>query len=189
MIADRLVVRVLWVPIALCLCCPAIESQAFAQGKGCDDEIRRAAGKYYPGYLVVGLDGLDPDLRQYLAAIDHRQEPGCVKGDFDGDGTQDYALLLRKQIDETTTERLVVLLGRADGSFTPVSLEILKDRLGSFYIRPLPPGKIGKWAEVEGSKRESMTLEHPGIELVLYEAASRAYFWSNGKFHSVQTSD
>ncbi len=166
-------VPALWLSVMLCACFCVADPQASAQGKSCEDRIGSMVGKYYPGYSVVGLKGLDADLREYLAENNRRAEPGCIEKDFDGDGVQDYALLLRNETNET--ERFVVLRGKADGSFIPLTLDVLKDRLGSFYIRSVPPRKI--------------TLGRPGVELVLFEAASRVYFWSGGNFHSIQTSE
>jgi len=174
--------------VVLCAFLSTAGSPAPGAENGCEARADTAVARYYPGYSVVGPGELSPDLREYFAHNYRGSRPGCVEADFDGDGTRDYALLLREKTGGAVLERLVVLRGKSDGSFIPLTLETLKDQLGDFYIRAVAPGKIRKSA-VDSGKEETITLKRPAFELVLYEAASRVYFWSGDKFRPIQTSD
>jgi hypothetical protein len=155
----------------------------------CEDKVGPIAEKHYPNYRIVRLEDLDKDVREYFARAYPNGHPGCVEEDFDGDGLLDYALLLRTEVDGKTTEKVVVLRGRGDQSFVPINLDVLNDRSGSFFVRYVPPGEIRKWQETTRSKMKTIILKHPGFELVLYESASRVYYWRGKRFHSVQSSD
>jgi hypothetical protein len=152
--------------VVLCAFLCTAGSPALGAENGCEARASTVVVRYYTGYSVVGPGELSPDLREYFAQKYRGSRPGCVEEDFDGDGTQDYALLLRKKTGRAVVERLVVLRGKSDGSFIPLTLETLKDRLGNFYIRAVAPGRIRKSA-VDSGKEETITLKRPALELVL----------------------
>ena len=130
------------------------------------------------------MKNLDKDLQEYFTVTYHDSHPGCVNEDFDGDGIVDYALLLRTKVKGKNVERVVVLKGKIEQSFIPIDLDDLKDRTGSFFIRYVPPGKIKEW-----NTDKTIVISRPAFELVLFEAASRVYFWQENELHFIQTSD
>ena len=151
---------------------------------GCKNLSNNLIKEYYPNYTLVQLKDLDNDLQEYFTATYHNSHPGCIQEDFDGDGLADYALLLRAKTKDKTIERISVLKGKKEQSFISINLDELKDRVGSFFIRYVPPGKIKEW-----NTNKTMVISRPAFELVLFEAASRVYFWQEDKFHFIQTSD
>lgn len=177
------------VPIVLCLCFYAIDSLAFTKRPICDDSITLIVKKFYPNYSIVQLKDLDKDVQEYFTKTYGDAHPGCIKEDFDGDGLSDYALLLRTKRNGKSIEKVVVLRGKVNHSFSIINLAELKDRSGSFFIKHVPPGKIKKWEETERHRMKTFIIKLPGFELVLFEAASRIYFWKGNKFYFIQTSD
>lgn len=175
--------------IVLCLCFYAIDFLASTKGLVCEENVTLIVKKYYPNYSIVQLKDLDKDVQKYFIETYRDARPGCIKEDFDGDGLSDYALLLRAKIKRRSIEKVVVLRGKGNESFDSINLEELTDRIGSFFIRHVPPGKIKKWEETERHKMKTVVIKLPGFELVLFEAASRVYFWKDNKFHFIQTSD
>jgi hypothetical protein len=155
------------------------------KAKSSDCEVtKEIVNKYYPHHILVQLKNLNEDVKKYFATTYAESHPGCTKGDFDGDGEADYALLLRAKIKEKIIERLVVLKGKGGKEFMAINLDQYDERTGDSFLRSVPAGKIK-----DSTGTEMVTTNHPGFEIVLFEAASRVYFWRAGKFHFIQTSD
>jgi hypothetical protein len=62
----------------------------------------------FPGFHLLMLKERDSDTRAFLASHFPKSNPSVVHADFDGDGHQDYALLLKS--DKSSMTKLVVLL-------------------------------------------------------------------------------
>jgi len=139
---------------------------------------------YYPHHTLVQLKDLNEDVQEYFSEKYPNSHPGCIKEDFDGDGVVDYALLLRTNIKGRIIERLVVLKGENGKKFIPIDLDESDERIGDSFLRLIPAGRVEKC-----DRTETVTIDHPGFEIVLFEAASRVYFWKEGKFNFIQTSD
>jgi hypothetical protein len=139
---------------------------------------------YYPHHTLVQLRDLNEDVQEYFAEKYPNSHPGCIKEDFDGDGLVDYAFLLRTNIKGIIIERWVVLKGKNGKEFIPIDLDESDERIGDSFLRPIPAGKVEKC-----DRTETVTLDRPGFEIVLFEAASRVYFWKGRKFDFIQTSD
>ena len=69
--------------------------------------------KQFPGYHLLTLQERDPYLKGFLARHFPKANPSVVHADFDGDGHEDYALLLKN--DKLGQTMLVVVLCLADG--------------------------------------------------------------------------
>lgn len=145
---------------------------------------KEIVNKYYPHHTLIQLKDLNEDVQKYFATTYAESHPGCTKEDFDGDEEADYALLLRTKIKGKIIERLVVLKGKGGKNFTPINLDQYDERTGDSFLRSVLPGKI---RDLTGT--EIVTINHPGFEIILFEAASRVYFWRGGNFHFIQTSD
>jgi hypothetical protein len=139
---------------------------------------------YYPNHTLVQFKDLNEDVREYFAEKYPNSHPGCIKGDFDGDGLIDYALLLRTNIKGRIIEKLVVLKGENGKKFILIDLDESDKRVGDSFLRHIPAGRVEKC-----DRTETVTIDRPGFEIVLFEAASRVYFWKEGKFSFIQTSD
>ena len=155
----------------------------------CELDAEALVRNYFPGSSIVKTRDLESDLRQFWAEKNPDATPGCIAADFNADGATDYALLLIKENNGKRTEDLVILLGARDGGFKKMSLDTLTDRLGAFFLRPVLPSMITPWDKRSGKKTGSISIPYVGVELVLFEAAARVYYWRDGGFASIQTAD
>ena len=51
--------------------------------------------RLFPGFHIVMVEEFDPDTRAFVHSHFPKDSPSVVRGDFDGDGVMDYALLLK----------------------------------------------------------------------------------------------
>ncbi len=144
---------------------------------------RSTLNRYVPDHTLVKLMDLNKDVQEYLRETYHDSQPGCIKGDFDGDGIADYALLLSKTEGKIGV-RLVVLKGKSSNDFVPFELDEFDERIKDIFLRPIPPGKIVNW-----DRTQTVSIDRPGFELVIFESASYVYFWKDGRFGFIQTSE
>lgn len=149
----------------------------------CRGEIDLTLRESFPGYRVVSPGDLQSDLRDCLEKSHIYADPGCLRANFNGDGTMDYALLLTKKDQRSRSELVVVLLGRKDASFCSLTLNEFDSVAGDLSLRYVPPGGIQKW----GSDRKVL-LRYPGIGLSSCEVDWGIYFWNGEHFDYAQTS-
>lgn len=189
-ILSLIVVVIFTMPLYLPLY--ASDFKSSTRGLNCGKHANTIVKKYYPNYTIAQLKDLDKDLQEYFTDTFGDAHPGCIEEDFDGDGVTDYALLLlsESKVEGKLIEKLIVLRGKGEQKFIPIELEEVREVTGSSFvirnsfIRHIPPGKIKEW-----DSNRTLTIKNPGFESVLFEAASRVYFWETGKFHFIQTSD
>jgi hypothetical protein len=141
-------------------------------------------------YEIVRLNNLQKDLQDYFVKSYPGAHPGMVEGDFDGDGTKDYALLLRTKRQKKLFERLVVFKSPKNRGFDIVFLTKDQEALEgveSSFIRLVPKGSIVQ--DIEHDDKKAKKLIHPGIEFHKFESAAAIYYWGKGKFNRIQTAD
>lgn len=166
-------------------------SKQNAQPEVFSDENSTAliAKSHYPDYAILRLEDLNEDLQAHLRFNYGNAQPGYVKDDFDGDGFMDYALLLLKN-EAKPMEKLVVLRGQGNGTFVPTALFEIGGEVASSYmlkncfIRCIPPGEVEEWDHTR-----KVVIQYPGIEWINWESSSCVYYWQNGEFHHIWTSD
>jgi len=156
------------------------------------DSIGLAVRQYYPDYCILQLQNLSEDLRSYFRVTYHDTRPGYVQADFDCDGFSDYAVLLLLEITDKDKPlaKLSVLRGRENGTFIPIDLyeiggEIVDSHfVKNCFIRVTPPGEVEEW-----NHSTKVVIKYPGIEWVNWESSSCVYYWRDGGFHHIWTSD
>jgi hypothetical protein len=165
-------------------CCVALSA---SDGQGADvDSIL----KLFPGYHVLTLQERDPNLKAYVVQHFPKANPSVVHADFDGDGHQDYALLLKN--DKLGKTILMVALCPADGQCKSVyKLDVSADS-NSVYIRPVPVGsRVSQTDAIPTSDHSPGRLKSAGIRLRYYEQAELVLYWNSKlkKIEKVQTGD
>ena len=130
--------------------------------------------------LTAVLSGTAP--AEELEGLPLAYSGGCYL-DLDGDGARDMAMML-----ETNQSReLVVLMARGDG----YEAHLLRHQSGNLLL-------TCNWGEVvtetpivaeDVNNPESYEINGPFLLLTLPESASTVYFWRDGGFVEVQTSD
>jgi len=137
---------------------------------------------------LLGPANATEDVKVFLRSQRVRQNsPFACEGDFDGDGLQDTALLLR---DKTTgTLKLMAFHQGRSGGYTAHLLEDLKGvRVGagqaiSVFIVCMTPSVF---KQVEGG---SVRVTHDSVSLESDGKGSALYYWDKGTYRVIPTSD
>jgi hypothetical protein len=150
-----------------------------------------AALKKFPGYHLLSLQERDSDARAYFVQHFGKSNPSVVRGDFDGDGHPDYALILKDN--KTGKAKLVVLLCPAQDQCRSVyDLDVTTDA-GSIYIRPIPAGTPVSQTEAIESRNPAapLKLTSPGIRVEYFGQAEVVLYWNKRlmKIAEIQTAD
>jgi hypothetical protein len=166
------------------ICCVVL-SASDGQGTGIDSVL-----KLFPGYHVLTLQERDPNLKAYVVQHFQKANPSVVHADFDGDGHQDYALLLNN--DKLGKTILVVALCPADGQCKSVYNLDVSANSNSVYIRPVPVGsRVSQTDAIPTRDHSPERLKLAGIRLSYYEQAEVVLYWNNKlkKIEEIQTGD
>jgi len=121
--------------------------------------------------------------------------PGLVRADFDGDGRDDYAALLKKQ---TGKEKLwegrtlhearfsfVLFMRDESGEYKPRVVRRYADFIPTAVVLDLQPAGNVRHRET----RKNVKLPNPGVMLSFCEKSATTYFIVAGKIRSVPISD
>jgi hypothetical protein len=137
-----------------------------------------AIQRLHPGARVVSADEI---LEERCGAGQRREQ--LFRADFNGDGRQDYAALLRigepegKPGEALRTAPLwgVVFLANRDGRYRPFIL--FKDGDAMF------PSRRVLWVQASGPVRHGahpervLTLKHPAVGSMLCESTAKVFYW------------
>lgn len=142
------------------------------------DEATRILQLERPDELIVKTDQLIEDWNLFLSV----KCPTIAKGDFNGDGTIDFAILITANTSNLYPYELVVLQS-SKASFEVISL----DEIGfGIYV-----GGIG-WGIDSFTERvlsDSLTLQFDGIYFEKFESSSLVYYWTLNGYEKFWLSD
>jgi hypothetical protein len=153
---------------------PAGAEEPAAMPPALTDAIKRLN----PAARVVGAD----EIQEERCGAGQRREQ-LFRGDFNGDGRQDYVMLLKigepegKPDEALRTAPLwaVVFLANRDGRYRPFIL--FKDGDAMFPSRRAlwvqAPGRVHHGAHPE----RVLTLMHPGVGSMLCESTAKVFYW------------
>jgi hypothetical protein len=162
---------------------------------------------------VIARPPLDRDLERLLRATapssfqkyrlpepadligDWESHPGAyrVRGDFDGDGRDDTAVLLIRR--QGPGFQLVVVLGSQSDAPVAVVLEKRPWLAQHFGLGVVPPGRYktaaGKGFKVSADDPAEITLDHAAIDRFEFESWNAFWYWDSNKhrFRYTQMSD
>ena len=169
------------VTISLLLCCQERKPNS-------DLVLEKTLGQF-PRYHLLSLSDLDSWAAQNFIEDFPKEKPGLVKGDFDGDGHTDYAILLRSNF--ATSTRLVVLRYSEAQNYT-ISYEI-EDVYTMSYITVVKTGSCIEETDATDvvNPLSPMILKYPGIRLTHSGKSERVIFWDErtNKFEEIWTAD
>ena len=132
------------------------------------------------------LADLEGDGQKLWLSLNPHSCPGIAVGNFEGSGKNEYALLLIPA-SGTEVEYKVVVFAAPKGSsrYTTTLLDHGTNTPDSgMVISRVPPGKQTGFDETN-----SVRLKLDGINLQWLEKASVLYYYSNGAYHHLETSD
>jgi hypothetical protein len=171
--------------VAIILACGVAAADYRVKDKGIAEVLSR-----FPGYHLLTLQDRDSETRAFLLKHFPKDSASVVRADFDGDGLEDYAVLIKA--DKSATTKLVVVLCSENIHYRPVySLDLTTDS-ESVYIRPLQVGsKVSGTPAIEGDHNSLVRLKTAGIQLTYFEQAKVVLYWnkSHKKMETLQTAD
>ena len=147
--------------------------------------------RLFPGYRVLSLQERDSDTRSYWLQKYPKANSSIVHADFDGDGSPDYALLLKN--DTRGITQLVILLCPAVTSCKKVYSLDLSTTAAIVYLRPIPVGsKVAPTGGIDTDKTNAgVKLRATGIELNYFEKAAVVLHWNQQlkRIEQIETED
>lgn len=131
---------------------------------------------------IVKVKDLDDDARQYFVESYPGKDPGIVRGDFNGDGREDVAIL--------TKAALLFFICKEHCK------EVKSQDYGGFagfqYIIPINKGElVEEFGGFDGKPTPSVRLKNTAVHLIFYGKASIAYYWDSKikNFSDITTGD
>lgn len=139
--------------------------------------------KDYPGFQEWPLAHYHVDVRTGFDFTSH-QLPSAVVADFNGDGVPDVVLA-----GHTASRSLIVCLLSRVGRYETVAIADTP-----YTPRPDAEGAIEalmyqKAGLVGDASRPIARIRYAGFHVVWWEKAGELYFWKDGSFHKVMSSD
>jgi hypothetical protein len=162
-------------------------SQAFAGGEGdscqLSPAVQRAIQKEFPTWNVVTIDNLNPDDRALWLQEHSNECPGFAVGNFDGRGSPSYAVTLLRHQGEKLWQMLLVVRSENEGYRLHV-LSKAQETAHVSVVEKLPPGN---YSSIDQSAR--IRARFPVIQYEAIEAGAIIYYWRNGRYNSLATSE
>lgn len=174
--------RILLVSIILVYCLP----EAHGQSSQIDGIL-----SHFSGYHVLTLRERDPETRAFIVRHFPKDNPSIVHADFDGDGQQDCAILLKSNKSGTT--KLVFLLCPAGNHCKSFYTVDVTSDFADIYIRPVPIGsRVSQTDAIDTLNPPApLRLRAIGIQVTYFEKAKVIYYWNRKRkrIETIQTED
>lgn len=161
---------------------PAAAQEALAAGdESTEPPLEEILARFFPGYVLVSMDDLDPAVGLLAAEdpayADPGRSPSMIRADFNGDGIADYALLVREESAAEPDEIFAVLMGEGRGRYQRAVQAFFGAVLDGVYLGYAPAGAVLSPAPGSTIVREPVTLAHPAVKLIYLNSASNAFYW------------
>jgi hypothetical protein len=153
-------------------------------------EIQTKLDKNYPDWQPEKLENLDDEDRKLWTNAHPNDCPGIAIGHFESKNELSYALLLVSKPDRRRQGFRVVAFTRSGPSATYIPHLVTKWNDGLYYynsdevIATVPPGR---YAEAMGPKNVQTDLDSILCETL--EKGAAVYYWKNGHYHELITSE
>lgn len=153
--------------------------------------LTAAIKKVAPGAVIVGAQEVDVTACQPVG-----DSPGLLRADFNGDGRDDYAALLKtgETGKETTWEgrklrearfSFVLFLDNGSGGYQPRVVHRYTDFIPTAVVLDLQPAGNVRHRETHKNVR----IPNPGVMLSFCEKSATTYFLVGDKIRSIPISD
>jgi hypothetical protein len=158
----------------------------------CDDSalpasVRDLLKAQFPEWRPKRVSDMDSEYQQlWLSSVHGEECPGIATGHFETVPELSYAILLVPKSNPSGGHKVVVASkGEPKSTYTWKLLDHAEGQTYSgLVISKAPPGKYSDW---ENTK--SIRLKLDGITVEWMEKGAVLYFWSEGRYHKIQTSD
>ncbi len=144
-------------------------------------DAARSYLKANPNWTVLRLADLYADDRSLWSQYHKGICPGFAEVDFEGNGRKWTALALMRHGDKEDLERIILVRSGESGLQIHT---IDPDFVAYCVIWKRPPETVQEWDT--GKKTR---IENESLIVERLESATQQYYWENGEFRYVQTSD
>jgi hypothetical protein len=136
---------------------------------------------FFPGYVPVPLGDLAPEIGALTVSDpiydNPARSPTSVRADYDGNGFDDYALLIRKTAGPAPDEIFVILMGYGDGRYGKAIESFFGGVAHDIYLGYLPAGTVLPAPADNGENAPPLTLENPAVTLNILGQVSDVFYW------------
>ncbi len=143
--------------------------------------LEEILARFFPGYGLVPVDDLDPAVRRLAGQDpvygDPGRSPSMIRADFDGNGIDDYAVLVHEESTAEPDEIFAVLMGQGRGRYQRAAQAFFGVMLDGVYLGYAPAGAVLSPAPGSTVAREPVTLANPAVKLIYLDAAASAFYW------------
>jgi hypothetical protein len=162
-------------------------SQAYASG-GCDGTglplgVQQVIQQRFPGWGIVTIKDLDPDSQKIWLEAHPKECPGFAVGNLDGSGATSCAVSLWQHRDAARFGMLLILT--KEKAAYKLHIVAKAEKVGTLsVVSTLPPGNY--------SSADGTSHVRANFPVILYEAlevGALIYYWDNGRYNSLLTSE
>ena len=164
--------------IFLCFCFSLVEAQSLKL----PNECRKILDRKFRGWKLAKIQ---KDISDYYRKKNFAYSPNFIRGDWNGDGKNDYAILieqgkLKNYLGEVYEDRrLIVIFIKTRKGFKYFRFD------GADYIALMKKGSIDYNYETDKKFRYKTDAIFSGF----WEKSGSSYVWRKGKFVQIATSD
>ena len=153
-------------------------------------EIQTKLEKSYPDWQPERPENLYEDGRGFWIKAHPDDCPGIAIGHFESKNELSYALLLVSKPDRKRPGLRILVFSRP-GPSVPYTAHLLsKWDVGTFYEgsgQVIATASAGHYEEAMGTRKVQIDLD--GISYEVMEKGAILYYWKNGRYHELITSD
>jgi hypothetical protein len=153
-------------------------------------EVRTKLEKNFADWQPERLENLYEDDRSFWTKAHPNDCPGIAIGHFESKDELSYALLLVSKPNRKRPGLRILVFSRSGLSASYVTHLISKWDIGTFYKgsnQVIATARPGHYEEAMGPKKVQIDLD--GISYEVMEKGAILYYWKNGRFHELATSD
>ncbi|MGE3724977.1 MAG: hypothetical protein AB7I41_05475 [Candidatus Sericytochromatia bacterium] len=157
-------------------------------------ELQALLNKHYPGwYFPKGLSAIG---QEHYWQEKPPFTPFWIKGDFDGNGTEDHALQIRHPAGKEGSRETILILSRQNpnpGQNTAQYLPLVLDQTAPAHLRSWSGASL--WRYPTGSKMYNFETEkefntpHETLALHFWGKGAMAWIWDGASFKDVTIGD
>jgi len=168
--------------LLLILLCIGGEARSYAQSIKLPAECKKILNNTFRGWELASIK---KEINDYHRKMKFSFAPNLVKGDWNGDGKIDYAVLIKKgrlknsQGEVIGDPRFTLLFVKTKKSFKSFRFE------GSDYIHLMKKGT----KDYDYKTNKTFRYKNDTVFDGFWEKGGVSYVWKNGKFLKIVTSD
>jgi hypothetical protein len=153
-------------------------------------EIQTKLEKNYPDWQPERIENLYEADRRFWTEAHPNDCPGIAIGHFESKTELSYALLLVSKPERKRPGLRILAFSRVGPSAEYAMRVISKYDTGDFYEgsdQVIATAPAGHYEEAQGPKKVDIDLD--GISYEVMEKGAILYYWKNGRYHGLATSD